>query len=116
MAFTELEIAQHMKVLEDSLWTLRRPALHLRDRIREGQRFTDQSIELFFVRPAYNRPSEHIEESIAKVRFVRTQRVWRIFWKRADLKWHGYQPCPKAPTLTAALRVINEDPHGCFFG
>lgn len=116
MAFTDIEIAEHMKVLEDSFWSRRRPPLHLRDQVREGQRFTDQSIELFIVRPAFNRPGEHIEESIAKVQQVRTQGVWRIFWKRADGKWHGYKPRPKAPTLAAALRVIDEDPHGCFFG
>ncbi len=116
MAFTDLEIAQHMKVLEESFWTRRRPPLHLRGKIREGQRFTDQAIELFFVRPAYDRPGQHVEESIAKVQRVRTQRVWRIFWKRADGKWHGYKSSAKARTLAAALRVIDEDAHGCFFG
>jgi hypothetical protein len=95
MAFTELEIAQNMKVLEDSLWTRRRPALHLRDRIREGQRFTDQSIELFFVRPAYNRPSEHIEESIAKVRFVRTQRVCVFSGNEPTSNGMATNPVPK---------------------
>jgi hypothetical protein len=116
MAFTEFEIAEHLKLLEDSFWSRRRPPLHVRDQMRDGQRFTDQAIELFFVRPAFERPGQYIEESIAKVQFVRTQSAWRIFWKRADGKWHGYKPCPEAPTLAAALRVINEDAHACFFG
>lgn len=116
MAFTDLEIAEHLKVLEDSFWSRRRPPLHLRDQVREGQRFTDQSIELFIVRPAFNRPGEHIEEPIAKVQFVRSQGVWRIFWKRADGKWHGYRPCLQADSLAEALRVIDEDANGCFFG
>ncbi|MSU22342.1 MAG: DUF3024 domain-containing protein [Opitutus sp.] len=105
-----------MKVLEDSFWCRRRPPLHLRDKVCEGQRFTGQAIELFIVRPAFNRPGEHTEEPIAKVQQVRTQGVWRIFWKRADGKWHGYPPCPKANSLADALRVIDEDPNGCFFG
>jgi hypothetical protein len=116
MAFTEIEITGHMKVLEDSFWSRRRPPPHLRDKIREGQRFTDQSIELFVVRPAFNRPGGHIEEAIAKVRYVRPQNVWRIYWQRADGKWHGYQPCPQAKSLADALRVIDEDAYGCFFG
>jgi hypothetical protein len=53
---------------------------------------------------------------IAKVQYVSSRDVWRIFWKRADGKWHGYQPIPQADSLAAALRVIDEDAHHCFFG
>ena len=116
MAFTDIEIAEHMKVLEDSFWSRRRPPLHLRHQVREGQRFTDQAIELFIVRPSFKRPGEHTEESIAKVQHVRSHGVWRIFWKRADGKWHGYKPCGEAPSLAGALRVVDEDANGCFFG
>ena len=116
MAFTDIEIAEHMKVLEDSLWSRRRPPLHLRDKVREGQRFTGKAIELFLVRPAFNRPDEHSEESIAKIQHMPRLRVWRIFWKRADGNWHRYQPCPGAKSLADALRVIDEDANGCFFG
>jgi hypothetical protein len=50
------------------------------------------------------------------VRYVGSQGVWHIFWKRADAKWHRYQPCPQADSLAAALRVIDEDVNCCFFG
>ena len=116
MPFTDIEIAEHMKVLEDSFWSRRRPPLHLRDQVREGQRITDHSIELFIVRPAFNRPGEHMEEAIAKVQYVRGPGVWCIFWKRADGKWLGYHPCPETTSLAAALRVIDEDANCCFFG
>lgn len=67
MAFTEQEIAQHLDTLESHFWIHRRPPLHLRDRVREGQRITGQSIELFLVRPVFNHPEQLVEESIAKV-------------------------------------------------
>jgi hypothetical protein len=116
MAFTDAEIAEHLKVLEDSFWSRRRPPVHLRDKIREGQRIEDQTIELFFLRPAFQRPGEFIEHPIAKVQYVRTARAWRIFWKRADLKWWTYKPCPDTFTLAEALHVIDQDANGCFFG
>ena len=116
MAFTDLEIAEHTLSLEQHFWAHRRPPLHLRDKVREGQRFTDQSIELFIVRPAFNRPGDHTEESIAKVTFIRSKDVWHLFWKRADGKWHRYPPCPEAESLAAALAMIHKDPNGCFFG
>lgn len=116
MAFSDLEIADYMKVVEDTFWSLRRPPAHLRDQIREGQRFTNQTIELFMVRPAFNRPGEHTEESIAKVQYMRRLDVWRIFWRRADGNWHRYQPYFEAQSLAEALRVIHEDAYCCFFG
>jgi hypothetical protein len=116
MAFTDLEIAEHTLTLERHFWAHRRPPLHLRDQLREGQRFTDQSIELFYMRPAFQRPGEHTEESIAKVTYVRSKKVWHLFWKRADGKWHRYPPVPAAKTLVVALAVIHEDANCCFFG
>lgn len=116
MAFTDLEIAEHTITLEKHFWAHRRPPLHLRERIREGQRFTEHAIELFLVRPIFDRPDEHIEESIAKMQYVRSKDTWHLFWKRADGKWHRYPPCPEAKSLAAALGVIDKDPNGCFFG
>ena len=116
MPFTELEIAEHTVLLERHFWSQRRPPLHLRDKIREGQRFEGRSIELFFVRPRYNDPTQTIEESIARLTSVRSRGIWRIFWKRADLKWHRYAPCPETKSLAEALRIIDEDANACFFG
>ena len=84
MVFTDLEIAEHLALLEDFFWVRRRPDVSLREQIREGQRLSDQSIELFYLRPAYRRPDEFIESPIAKLQFVRARNVWKIFWKRAD--------------------------------
>ncbi len=116
MAFSESELSQHLETLEREFWTKRRPPLELRDKIREGQRISGQSILLFYERPAFRRPKEFIESSIAKIRYNRTRNVWQIYWQRADLKYHSYKPHPEAATLSDALAVINADPHGCFFG
>lgn len=116
MTFTDIEIAEHTGLIEQLFWTTRRPPLHLRDRIQEGQRICGHDIELFFVRPAFRHPGHQVEESIAKVRYVRSRLVWHLFWKRADGKWHRYQPCPEAKSLADALRIIDEDAHSCFFG
>ena len=116
MAFTDSEIAEHTALIEKLFWSRRRPPLHLRDKVREGQRFAGHAIELFLVRPAFNRPGEQIEEPIAKIQFVRSRNVWHLFWKRADGKWHRYPPQPETDSLATALRIIDEDANGCFFG
>ena len=116
MPFTDDELTQHLRVLEECFWSRRRPPLHLRDKVREGQRIQDRTTELFFVRPAFERPGEWVEESIAKIqRMVHHGRVAH-FLETSQWPLVHYPPCPEAPSLTEALRVIDEDANGCFFG
>ena len=48
-----------------------------------------QSIELFEIRPQWDKPKIKQEYPFAKATFVRAKGRWKIYWKRADLKWHG---------------------------
>lgn len=116
MAFTAAETEAILRQLEEEFWVHRRPPLHLRDKVREGQRIDGQSIELYYNRPAFQRPGEWTEEPIAKIRYIRSRDVWAIYWKRADLKWHRYPDCPETKTLSQALTEIDDDRHCCFFG
>ena len=116
MPFTDSEIAGHTAVIEERFWSRRRPPLHLREKIREGQRLDGFNIELFFARPSFFRPDQIIEEDIARIQWVPARKLWKLYWKRADLKWHACLPQPEAATLADALRIIDEDASGCFFG
>ncbi len=116
MAFSEDEIADHLNTIERCFWAKRRPPEHVRHLVRDGRRVGTNYIELFFIRPSSRRPGEEIEESIAKVRYVRSRDVWRVYWKRADGKWHEYQSRREAKSLVSALKTIHKDPYGCFFG
>ena len=71
MPFTESEIAEHADLIEKLFWSRRRPPLHLREKIREGQRLDGLHIELFFARPSFFRPGEIIEEDIARIKTVK---------------------------------------------
>lgn len=48
-------------MIEKSIWAKRRPPLHLRDQIREGQRIEGHEIELFLVRSGFSDPTRQIE-------------------------------------------------------
>lgn len=116
MAFSDTEIARYADEIEKWIWAKHRPPLHLRDQVREGQRIAGHEIELFLVRPHFSDPTQQIEESIAKTRYVKTRDVWQVFWKRADLKWHRYPPQPEVNSLEAFLKLVAEDANGCFWG
>jgi hypothetical protein len=61
-------------------------------------------------------PGEKQEHPVAKTTFVRTRGVWRVFWMRRDLKWHGYEPMPEVEYIEAFFRLVSEDEYACFFG
>jgi hypothetical protein len=53
---------------------------------------------------------------VAKATYVRTRGVWRVFWQRRDLKWHGYEPRPEVSSIDEFASLVAEDAHACFFG
>ena len=115
MALSEIETRRVEKAV-DAFVQKRRPPPHIRPELDIGFRITGQSVEIFEVRPAWRRPNEIMEHSVAKATFVRTIGVWKVFWQRADLKWHGYAPTPVVGTIDKFLEVVEADPHACFWG
>lgn len=115
MALTELEAARAKQILSEFI-ERRRPPPHMRDQVDLSYRLAGQSVELFEIRPAWSRPGEKVESPVAKTRFVRTRNAWQVYWQRADLKWHVYEPTPEVPGLPEFLALLERDPHGCFWG
>ncbi|MBA3964751.1 MAG: DUF3024 domain-containing protein [Nitrospirales bacterium] len=93
-----------------------RPLPHIRSQLDFGFRVTCQSIELFEIRPQWNKPEVKHESSFAKATFVRALGMWRVYWKRADLKWHRYEPVPEVSAIEKFLAVVKENEYSCFFG
>lgn len=115
MAISEFEIKKCEKEIEAFL-KVRRPPAHIRDELDLGYRIEGQSVEIFEIRPQWRDPSQKMETAVAKATFVKSQGCWKIFWQRADLKWHGYEPEPKVKSFTDFLSIVAEDKHACFFG
>ena len=115
MAFSEFEIAKINKAVSAYI-EKHRPPVHLRHEIDLGFRLTDQSVEIFEIRPVWQHASKKMEHSVAKATFTKNQDMWKIYWLRADLKWYRYEPCPDVKTIEAFLTVVEEDDCACFFG
>ncbi|MDI6689687.1 MAG: DUF3024 domain-containing protein [Actinomycetota bacterium] len=52
-------------------------------------------------------------EECAKIQFIKSRNIWKLYWMRSDLKWHGYG---EYSSFEAAIKEIDRDPYGCFFG
>jgi hypothetical protein len=94
----------------------RRPPVHVRPQLDIGFQVSGNSVEIFELRPAWKQPTEILKEPVAKATFVKTRDVWKVFWQRADLKWHSYDPAPTVGSIEKFLELVDADPHGCFWG
>ncbi len=88
----------------------------LEDKLCHAFRIEGQSIIVFDIRPHFEDHSKTTEADIAKLRFFRSRSEWRLYWMRADLKWHLYEPFPTDIGYMPLLKVVEEDAYHCFFG
>ena len=116
MAISEFETKRLEKVI-GSFIEKHRPPPHIRAELDLAFRINGQSVEIFEVRPRWRgEPGETMEHPVAKATYVKTQALWKVFWMRADLKWHSYPPMPRVGTIEKFLALVGEDKHACFFG
>jgi len=87
MALSEFETKKLEKTVSAFI-EQRRPPPHIRPNLDLAYRISGQSVEIFE----------------------------KIFWMRADLKWHSYPPAPNVGTVERFLSLVGEDKHACFFG
>ena len=115
MPFTEFETARIEAAMADFL-AKRRPPVEIQDRLDLAYRIEVQSVVIYSIRPNWRDESIKIEEPVAKATYVRTTKRWKIYWMRADLKWHSYPPHPEAVLFEEFLAVVHKDENGCFWG
>jgi hypothetical protein len=115
MAFSEFEMKRCEKLVAEFVKE-RRPPAHLRSKVDLAFRIAGQSVEIYALRPHWLDKSKVREHPIAKTTYDNSKKHWKVFWKRADMKWHGYQPHLEAASLEEFLDVVREDAYGCFFG
>jgi hypothetical protein len=116
MAFNDIETKRIEKEVSAFIDEIRPPP-HIRLKLDFGFRISGQSIEIFEIRPRWRGlPGEKMEHPVAKATFVRSRELWRVYWMRADLKWHAYPPVPQVGTVRKFLTLVREDKHACFFG
>jgi hypothetical protein len=115
MALTEFEHAM-VEVAMEAFVEEHRPPERVRDKVDLSFRIEDQSVIIFELRPSFRDPATIVEEMIAKTTFVRNAKIWKVYWQRADLKWHSYQPAAEVRSLDDFLAVVEEDQHFCFRG
>ena len=115
MTLSEFDIKRCEKLVAEFV-DRRRPPARVRNTVDLSFRIKRQSVEIFEIRSHWRVNGKLIEHPIAKATYNKLNRCWKIFWLRADLKWHRYEPCPEVDSFEDFLLIVGEDDHGCFFG
>jgi hypothetical protein len=100
MAFTTEQTAAIESSMADFM-TKRRPPEEIREKLDLAWRIEGQSVVIYSIRPFWRDESQKIEEPAAKATYNRTTNRWKIYWQRADLKWHSYPSHPEATRFRA---------------
>ena len=115
MAFSEFEIKRVEKIVRQYIekhW----PPEPLSGQVDLSYGLKGQSVEIFEIRALWNNPGNKIEEPIAKATYVKSRNLWKVYWQKADLKWHRYEPNPEVGSMEEFLKIVERDEYGCFFG
>jgi hypothetical protein len=115
MALDVMQSVEIIEVLENFIERIRPPE-NIRHKLDIGYKTDNQSVTIYELRPWWSGNGEMQESSIAKATFVRAGNCWKVFWQRADLKWHPYPPMPRVKTITEFIQLVEADEHGCFWG
>ncbi len=107
-----MEIVETMENFMEEI----RPPEEIRDQLDISYKIDGQSIVIYEIRPHWDDPNKKIESLIAKTTYIKSKNHWKIFWLRADLKWHSYSPVPIVKTLKEFNEIVEGDSYGCFWG
>jgi hypothetical protein len=115
MAFTELEL----KRIDNTVGELCRrdsPPEHASE-LRVVYDIDGHNVSMWEERPPWDgSPGEWSRHGIAKFRYFRSREEWTLYWMRADLKWHVFEPATPTTNLAALVRIVDENQYGAFFG
>ena len=113
-----IDIIKTAEVIEacENLLQKRRPSEEIRHQVDLAYRIDNQSVLIYEIRCRWDKTDEFFESPIAKTTWVKTKKQWKVFWMRADLKWHVYKPKAAVSTIYDFIQLVDQDPHGCFWG
>lgn len=93
-----------------------RPPINIRDQLDIGYTFEKQVIEILEIRPKWDDPETKMSVPVARARFIKSRKIWKVYWMRASGKWEPYEPGHEVRDVAQFVKIVKEDALGCFFG
>jgi Protein of unknown function (DUF3024) len=115
MAFSELDLKRIDSTIGE-LCRSRSPPGHA-DELRFACDIDGHAVSIMEERPPWDgSPGEWTRHGVARFRYFRSRNEWQLYWMRADLRWHVYEPAAPTNDLARLVRLVEEDKYCAFFG
>lgn len=102
-------------ILKD--WTeAMRPEADIRPELDIGYTWNGTDIFLNEIRPDWQQPEIIRHFPFAKIKYVKSRKLFKLYWMRASGKWEAYPLIAQSPSLPTLLEAVKDDALGCFFG
>lgn len=59
---------------------------------------------------------EWTEQGIARFRYVAKDKLWTLYWRDRNQRWHKYDLVPPSADILKLLDEVDRDPTGIFWG
>jgi hypothetical protein len=116
MAIDDLLVIKHAQVKVASFIEAKRPPADIRPKLDLGFTYEKGVFLLHETRPHPIHKTKYVDYPFAKLRWIQTQHMWKLYWKRASGAWDLYEHNIEDADIHELLTVIDDDSYGCFFG
>jgi hypothetical protein len=114
MALSEFELYRIKK--EVGGFCFRKVPKHLHNQVRLEYDIEKHNVIIYEVRPNFKNPDIITRMPVARLTYVATRKIWKLYWQRASGKWRKYEPKESDRDLKVLIKEIDRDMYGCFFG
>lgn len=96
-------------------WCDARVPQHLWDQVKVEADVADRHVTIVEVRPPWDGQGEPTRFPIARLRYTKSTKLWSLYWRDRNLKFHAYDIAP-SPLVDDLLDYIENSGDPIFFG
>jgi len=107
-----------MDVARVQRWCRARVPEHVRDEVRVEADVPERHLTIVECRPPWRADfgPEWTRFPIARLRYTKAMRLWSLYWRDRNLKFHEYDRVPASASVEELLAEVDRDPTAIFWG
>ena len=101
-------------------WCAGRVPPHARHQVFVEAQIEGHTVDVVERRALWDREdapeSEWAASPVARFRYVTGRKVWQLYWRDRNLKWHLYQPLPESSFVQHLIDEVDHGGNPIFWG